>query len=1132
MDPSPIFYNSDVNIFKSVKTEVRNSIKKHFDGKVLSEVKNITFPVTWSQAATDIMADKYFRKNIGVKDKVVGETSYEQPIHRIANHWTTVGLEEGYFNEKEAKIYYNQMAYMMIHQLGAPNSPQWFNTGLHQAYGITGPAQGHYYIAVRPKDERKLNSSPQQQNTDDFVEVGSELVKKSEDAYQRPQVHACFIQSIKDDLLNQGGILSLYTREATVFKYGSGSGTNFSDLRGKGEALSGGGTSSGLLSWLVGSDRIAGAIKSGGTTRRAAKMDILDIDHPDIEEFINWKTKEEKKAKALIAAGYPSDYEGEAYATVSGQNSNNSIRVNDEFMQAVEEDKNWNLTWRTNGKVCKTLKARDLWKQICQCAWECADPGLQYDTTINAMNTCLKDGKIRGSNPCVTGDTLVRTSKGDIRIDSMLKGEYEIYGSDGKLHPVQSSFVTGVKSVYELKTKSGISLKLTADHKVSTQNRGDVPALELKDDDILKLYSTSNQMSEDKFHSLTYSGDETVYDITEPDTHHFIANGIVVANCSEYMFLDDTACNLASLNLVHFFDFKTKTFLFDKYVAAVDYWTTTLDISVTLAQYPSKEIALNTFYYRTLGLGYANLGTIIMKLGLAYDSDEGRAVAGMLTSLMGAVSYLTSAKLAKKFGAFPRFERNRDQMMKVVRKHSASNNDIKYNLVDKVLANTNLKDKINDVWSTAVDLGDEFGYRNAQTTLLAPTGTIGFIMDCDTTGVEPEYSLFKWKKLAGGGGMMIVNPNIPETLQHLGYSSSQIDSINAHLKVNQCMEGAHELKEIHLAIFDTAQRNGKGKRFIAPIGHVKMMAAVQPFLSGAISKTVNMPEDSTVDDIAYIYMQSWKMGVKAVALYRDNCKSSQPLSSTNEEKKDDSSLTKIAELEKQLAEIKNQNKSLEDKLLAYEKNPQDVLPFLNKTKLISNSQLSTLNIAELIAGDKKSPHNDVVKVIGHRRLPYLRSGKTIGAQIAGQKIFIRTGEYEDGSLAEIFLDMYKEGSSFRNMLNLFAISVSIALQSGAKLEKLVDKFTFTSFEPSGLVKGHPYIKKCSSIPDFVFRVLALMYLNRYDLCHVHPEKIDSDDELTPINKPEGKIGSSPVCTACGSMTVRSGTCFTCTNCGK
>jgi ribonucleoside-diphosphate reductase alpha chain len=1000
---------------------------------VLSEVKNVEFPLFWSQAATDIMTDKYFRKNIGVVGKVISENSYKQPIHRLANHWTQVGLDEGYFSEQESKVYYNQMAYMMIYQVAAPNSPQWFNTGLHQAYGITGPAQGHYRIAVRPCDERKLNSSPQQKldNDDEFVEVGSELVCPSEDAYTHPQVHACFIQSIKDDLLNEGGIMSLYTREATVFKYGSGSGSNFDNLRGKGEPLSGGGTSSGLLSWLIVNDRVAGAIKSGGTTRRAAMMVCAGIKHPDIKELINWKRNEEKKAKALIAAGYPGGYEDEAYTTVSGQNSNNSIRVTDDFMEAVEKDKDWELTWRTNGKVCKTLKARELWKDICECAWECADPGLQYEDTINAMNTCSNDGTINASNPC-----------------------------------------------------------------------------------------------------------------------------------SEYMFLDDTACNLASLNLVHFFDFKTKTFLFDKYCAAVDYWTTTLDISVTLAQYPSKQIALNTFYYRTLGLGYANLGTIIMKLGLAYDSNKGRAVAAMLTSLMGAVSYITSAKLAKKFGPFPRYEQNKEPMMKVINKHRDSNLKIEYDLVDNVLCNQDLGAQIQELWIKAVELGEKYGYRNAQTTLLAPTGTIAFIMDCDTTGVEPEYSLFKWKKLAGGGGMMIVNSNIPETLEHLGYTSSQISEIQTYLTKNQCMEGAPHLKAKHLPIFDTAAKNGNGKRFIAPIGHVRMMAAVQPFLSGAISKTVNMPEDSTVEDIADIYMQSWKMGVKAVALYRDNCKSSQPLSSTKEKKEDTVSVTKIADLEKQLAILQIRNKELEDKLVedkspiislrsdieslmkqnielkakVVEKNPVDVLSLLNKKHMIdlpikNLHQKNIVDITKMITSDKKSPHNDIVKVSSHRKLPYMRSGKTIGAQIAGQKIFIRTGEYEDGTLAEIFIDMYKEGSSFRNMLNLFAILVSISLQGGTKLEKLVEKFTFTSFEPSGMVNGHPYIKKCSSIPDFVFRVLGLLYLDRYDLCHVHPNK-EEDDERSPMQKPKGQIGSSPVCTECGSMTVRSGTCFKCINCGS
>jgi ribonucleoside-diphosphate reductase alpha chain len=1333
------------------------------DGSVVFEMKDAEIPASWSQVATDIMVSKYFRK-AGVpqvddagkpildedgKPVLGSERSARQVINRLASTWRHWGEQNGYFaSEDDAQSFEDELKYMLVHQMAAPNSPQWFNTGLYHAYSITGPAQGHSY-----------------------VDPATGQLTKSTDAYSRPTPHACFIQSVEDDLVNEGGIFDLVTREARVFKYGSGTGSNFSKLRAEGEPLSGGGTSSGLMSFLKIFDRAAGAIKSGGTTRRAAKMVVVDIDHPDIEKFINWKAEEEKKVAALIAAGYSSDFNGEAYATVSGQNSNNSVRVTDDFIRAVINDEEWQLLRRTDGQVAKTVRARDLWHQIAEAAWQCADPGVQLDTTINDWHTSPASGRINASNPCVTGDTLVATTAGYKRIADLVGSSVEIVAGDGAPSAVTRVFPTGVKPVYRLRTRSGYSLRLTGDHKVLTQ-RGDVPAQDLQPGDKVQLrgagfgtrtlgreiaewlgvavgdgcqtgtqghvfitigkgeralaerlvstlkaftdeahdgrarrtktvtetptslrvgtsaapirslvarYTVLDQGSSEKlftdevynldrasqaallrgiytadgtvadygdrsqyisldstslplleqvqvmllsfgikaklyrnrtvagsyempggtferrvmhslrisrssrlrfeqeigfmpeshkarqlralnervstysdrftdaFESLEYLGDEPVYDLTEPRTSHFVANGIVVHNCSEYMFLDDTACNLASLNLLKFYDVETRQFDIERYRHAARLWTIVLEISVLMAQFPSDEIARRSYDFRTLGLGYANLGSLLMQMGLPYDSDEGRAIAGALTAIMTGESYAASAELASVLGPFPKYAENREPMLRVIRNHRR----VAYNAkageyeslsiapvtIDPDHCPGDLLRAARAAWDRALELGEKHGYRNAQATLLAPTGTIGLLMDCDTTGVEPDFALVKFKKLAGGGYFKIANQSIAPALKALGYSESQvqdiiryvlgtlsfdgtphinreslrakglidedidrlqatlptvfelpfafngwalgdeamdrlgfapeawsrpdfnllralgfsqeqIDEANDVICGMQTIEGAPHLKPEHLPVFDCANTCGRhGKRFIHHSGHIRMMAAVQPFLSGAISKTINMPNDVTVQDIEDAYMDSWKLGLKAMALYRDGSKLSQPLSSTSKAKKKESGEKKVDE------------------------------------------------VAAPVAAAKPEPEIRVVERPKRRPLPAKRKGFTQEGRVAGHKIYLRTGEYEDGTLGEIFIDMHKEGAAFRSMMNNFAIAISKGLQYGVPLEEFVETYTFQRFEPQGMVEGHPNIKMATSIIDYVFRVLGYEYLGRTDFVQVKPIDAGPDELL-------------------------------------
>ncbi len=1009
---SRYFTHEGVHPFDELEYEMRSSKITEPDGTVVFEMNDIEVPKSWSQLATDIVASKYFRK-AGVPGAGY-ENSVKQLVYRVAHTIRQEGERLGYFDAvKDAEVFEMELTHLLVNQKGAFNSPVWFNCGLYHQYKIQGSGGNYYW---NPK---------------------SNAIEMTDDAYSHPQCSACFIQSVQDDLM---GIFELAKNEARLFKFGSGTGTNFSPLRGKQEKLSGGGTSSGLMSFLSVLDRGAGATKSGGTTRRAAKMVCLDMDHPEIVDFINWKVKEEKKVHALIKDGYDADFNGEAYQTVSGQNSNNSVRVSDKFMNAVLEGGDWQTIARTTGEVVNTYKARELFDQIAYAAWACADPGIQFDDTINSWHTCPNSDRIHASNPC-----------------------------------------------------------------------------------------------------------------------------------SEYMFLDDSACNLASINLMKFAD-EHGRFDYAGFRQACRIFIIAQEIIVDMSSYPTFKIAQNSHDYRPLGLGYANLGTLLMVNGLPYDSDEGRGLAASITAIMNAWGYRTSAEIAAVKGAFAGYAKNRAPMLKVMQKHR----DAAYKIHPTHAPDYMIKAARED-WDVCLALGETFGYRNAQTTVLAPTGTIGLLMDCDTTGVEPEFSLVKWKKLAGGGYFKIVNSSLPQALTHLGYSQDDIvniekyilghgtfqgapyvnpeqlrslgfsdaeiaeaeayvnknkslDEYTPHINIKslkqkglsgeqisrsviyiggaQTVEGTHLIREEHLAVFDCANKCGIGKRYIEPMGHIKMMAAVQPFLSGAISKTVNIPNEATVQDIERIYLEAWKLGVKAIALYRDGSKFSQPLSSKKLES-DESSASNLQYTREQL-----------------EKAVQEAI---DKSNL------------ELRRGQKKP-------------LPLKRHGFTQEALVGGHKIYFRTGEYDDGQLGEVFIDMFKEGAAYRSLLNCFAVAVSMGLQYGVPLEKFVEKFTFTRFEPSGFT-NHPNIKNATSILDFIFRVLGMEYLGRTDFVHV-PPAMDSDKHVAeePKTEEEGidktpptavapasnlmeqqlgsMMGDAPACDVCGHITVRNGACYKCLNCGN
>ncbi|MFN7312369.1 MAG: vitamin B12-dependent ribonucleotide reductase [Bacteroidota bacterium] len=1098
------FFTKDgVSAFDLFEYDIRTSVIKNPNGEKVFELNNVEVPKFWSQVATDVLAQKYFRKaGVPQPDGSLGsENSIKQVAHRMAHCWRSWGEQYGYFaSTEDANKFYDELVYMIIGQHAAPNSPQWFNSGLYSSYGITGKPQGHY-----------------------FVNPTTGQLEKSTSAYERPQPHACFILSVDDDLVNEGGIMDLWVREARIFKYGSGVGTNFSRIRGAGEKLSGGGTSSGLMSFLKIGDRAAGAIKSGGTTRRAAKMVCLDLDHPEIVEFINWKKAEEKKVAALIAAGYASDYEGEAYATVSGQNSNNSVRIPHSFFKALEEGKNWDLIGRANGKVMKSIPAKELWDMIGDAAWACADPGVQFDSTINEWHTCPEGGRINASNPC-----------------------------------------------------------------------------------------------------------------------------------SEYMFLDNTACNLASLNLMRFFNPETCEFDVKGIEHASRIWTVVLEISVLMAQFPSKEVAQLSYEYRTLGLGYANLGTALMVSGIPYDSPKAFAICGAITAILTGTAYATSAEMAKHLGAFPKYEENKEHMLRVMRNHryAAYNATDAYEGltlkpvgIDPKYCPDYLLSSACTSWDNAVKLGEQHGYRNAQTTVIAPTGTIGLVMDCDTTGIEPDFALVKFKKLSGGGYFKIINQSVPAALKNLGYTEAETDSIikyaigHATLKgaphINpeslafrgftaeeiekldvaasgafeisfafnqwtlgeECLqrlgftaeeynnpkfnllrklgftraeieeandyvcgtmtvEGAPYLKDEHLPVFDCANRCGnKGVRYIAPTGHIRMMAAAQPFLSGAISKTINLPNEANVDDIKDCYYLSWTLGLKANALYRDGCKLSQPLSNKSDVKE-----------EEEVQEV--------------------VEAVLGEDAMKPVGELSPEQVLEAATAILNRSHDTefkrkLARIVERKQLPGKRGGFTQKATVGGQTIFVRTGEYEDGTLGEIFVDLHKEGATLRSLMNCFSIAVSLGLQYGVPLEEYVDKFTFTRFEPAGMVTGHDNIKNATSIIDYMFRMLGFEYLGREDFVQVPPTEtqrahlaVNQKHQITPniaqpnqmqsiaaptpigFMKPapvaEAKtmapaaeasasidqtqaylksFGDSPACPSCGSLTIRSGACYKCMNCG-
>ena len=1080
------FTNPNEDAYSSVKFTKTTSEIRNPDGTVVFHLSDLEVPAAWSQVASDVLAQKYFRKagvpsdTKAVKESGMpsflrrhvptddatfgGETSAKQVFDRLAGAWAYWGWKGGYFStEEDANAYFDEMRYMLASQRAAPNSPQWFNTGLHWSYGIDGPAQGHHYVDFKTGKLTKSNSS-----------------------YEHPQPHACFIQSVSDDLVNEGGIMDLWVREARLFKYGSGTGTNFSSLRGSGESLSGGGKSSGLMGFLKIGDRAAGAIKSGGTTRRAAKMVICDADHPDIEDFINWKVIEEQKVASIVAGSkmheeklnllfaaikawdgtaedaydpkvnpalkeavkaakkvsipevyvkrvldyakqghtniefptYDTDWDSEAYSSVSGQNSNNSIRVTDAFLYAVQKDADWELINRTNGAVSKTMKARDLWNQVGHAAWACADPGIQYHDTVNAWHTCPADGAIRGSNPC-----------------------------------------------------------------------------------------------------------------------------------SEYMFLDDTACNLASMNLLTFYE--NGEFQSEDYVHATRLWTVTLEISVLMAQFPSKEIAQRSYDFRTLGLGYANIGGLLMNMGFGYDSDEGRALCGALTAVMTGVAYATSAEMAGELGPFPNYKKNAESMLRVMRNHRRA----AYGEIDSyeelaikpvALDHANCPDQTlvalsKSSWDNAIALGEKHGYRNAQSTVIAPTGTIGLVMDCDTTGIEPDFALVKFKKLAGGGYFKIINRSVPaalakqgyrsneieeivgyavghgsmgnapginhtslighgfgqaeidkieaalpsafdirfvfnqwtlgadfctsvlgipaakmmdpsfDLLTHLGFSRKDIEAANYHVCGTMTLEGAPHLKQEHYSIFDCANPCGKkGKRYLSVKSHIYMMAAAQSFISGAISKTINMPNDATIEECQKAYELSWSLGIKANALYRDGSKLSQPLAAS------------LVEDDEEAEEILASGSAQE------------------KATVLAEKIVEKIVIKEIIRRDRE-------------KMPQRRRGYTQKAIVGGHKVYLRTGEYEDGQLGEIFIDMHKEGAGFRAMMNNFAIAVSVGLQYGVPLDEFVDAFTFTKFEPAGMVQGNDSIKNATSILDYIFRELAVSYLDRTDLAHVKPEGASFDD---------------------------------------
>ncbi len=1324
----PFFCLTGGDPFDTVEWDLRTAAIKDENGKVLFEQTDCEVPKDWSALATNVVVSKYFYGEPGTSER---ERSVRQVIHRVARTIADWGMQDGYFaTSQDGENFYRELAWLCLHQHAAFNSPVWFNVGLYHQYGVKGSVGNYNYD---PKQRR---------------------VHRPDTPYEFPQASACFIQSVDD---NMEGIMRLATSEAMLFKFGSGTGSDMSTIRSSREKLSGGGTPSGPLSFMRVYDQIAAVVKSGGKTRRAAKMQSLKDWHPDILEFIQCKLKEEKKARVLIeSGGYESNFNGEAYSSIMFQNANLSVRLSDDFMKAVETDGDWHTRWVTNSqKEGPTYKARYMLRQMAEGAWYCGDPGVQYDTTINRWHTCKKAGPINASNPCVTGDTLISTADGLVPIESLVGETPRVIGLDGNLHATTRVIRTGVKPVYRLRTKSGYELKLTADHRVWTINRGDVPAAELTQGDVVKLQagvcggrhldadvaeyvglmlgdgcisagiaqltmsitdeyevarkmatvvnrferqrgevhateretsvcvatsaasvcdmldeyavlrdgssakrltevalglnqsslaallrglftadgcvadyaeksqyvaldSTSNELLSqvqvlllsfgikskiyrnrrltdtallpdgrggvkeypvqqmhslrvsrsgrvvfereigfmpespkaaqlralnsrvgtyqdrlvDTVASLEYLGEEEVFDLTEPVTEHFVANGIAVHNCSEYMFLDDTACNLSSINLKKCMK-DDGTFDVDRYRRACAIMITAQEILVDHASYPTPPIAENSHLFRPLGLGFANLGSMLMSMGIPYDSEAGRGICGALTALLTGQGYATSAQIAGSIGPFAGYKENEQPMLSVMQMHRDA--------VEKInpACPAYLKDAARQVWNEALLSGRRHGYRNAQATVLAPTGTIAFMMDCDTTGIEPDIALIKYKQLAGGGMMKIINRTVPATLKTLGYTEDQVTAILAFLNENDTIEGAPGLKDEHLPVFDCAFKAAKGNRSIAWRAHVTMMAAAQPFLSGAISKTVNMPADSTVEDIELAYIEGWKLGLKALAIYRDGSKQSQPLNTSKSEKKDAASGATVAALE--AAPVR-------------------------------------------------------------RRLPDTRHSLTHKFNVGGHEGYITIGLFEDNTPGELFITMAKEGSTIGGLMDVIGTETSLALQYGVPLEALVTKFSHARFEPSGWT-SNPDIPHAKSVVDYIFRFLGNTFIPGHREAnapkqHVMPgtkAETPSSSEVTavvstklpaaassvpatattashiagtrasvangtansdhvsnstsallPLLAPD--VGSAqhdsrsqqfarfqsdaPACDACGSITVRNGNCYLCHNCGQ
>jgi ribonucleoside-diphosphate reductase alpha chain len=1272
--------------FDEIEWELRSAVITNERGEIVFEQKDVEVPKSWSQTATNVVASKYFR---GTLQTPARERSVKQLIGRVVRTIGAWGRGQGYFDsESDAQTFEAELKHLLVCQKMSFNSPVWFNVG------------------IEPK----------------------------------PQGSACFINSVEDTM---DSILSLARTEGMLFKYGSGTGTNLSPIRSSKELLAGGGTASGPVSFMKGYDAFAGVIKSGGKTRRAAKMVILNADHPDIVEFIKCKQEEEKKAWTLIDGGYSPALDGPAYSSIFFQNSNNSVRVTDEFMEAVLKDGDWQTRAVTDGEPVDTYKARDIVRMIADATWACGDPGMQFDTTVNDWHPCPNTGRINASNPCVTGDTLVATGEGLVPIRDLIgRDMVEIVGKEGDLVPVTEVFRTGVKPVFLLRTQHGFTLKVTKDHPVFTANRGDVPAGSLREGDVLTLVpgrfgpdrlpammaefiglaigdgcktgeqgqvfvtmgaheegllldyidylnsvkpdqkisgvtrtptgvrvatsaqevvaivdryavldegsskkgltaaafrldrdssaallrglfttdgtvgftedkcayvsldSTSltllrqvqqlllqfgikgkiyenrrggrttaelpdgkggvatydvqemhalrisrnsrllferwigflpksgkaqklrdlnaavaayNDSLTDAFESLTPFGEEDVFDLTEPRTHHFVAGGLLVHNCSEYMFLDDSACNLASLNLLKLTTPEGELDV-PAYKKAIETTILAQEIIVDNASYPTEKIARNSHDYRPLGLGYANLGALLMSRGLAYDSDAGRDYAGAITAVLTGHAYVESARIAEKMGPFIGFERNREPFLKVVKKHGSH-----VSKIDPAHVPLDLYTAARDAWAEAHELGSRHGIRNGQATVLAPTGTIAFMMDCDTTGIEPDIALVKYKKLVGGGLLKIVNQTVPKALLRLGYTDLQVKEILEYLDENETIEGAPHLKDQHLPVFDCAFRPMRGSRSIHYMGHIKMMGAAQPFISGAISKTVNVPSDTTVDEITQAYLESWKQGLKAVAIYRDGCKRSQPLNTGKEP---------------------------------------------SKAKI------------EVVPG---APAVETPRAV-RRRLPDERRAITHKFSIAGHDGYLTVGMYEDGQPGEIFLVMAKEGSVVSGLMDCFATAVSLALQYGVPLPVLVDKFSHVRFEPSGFTNNSE-IPIAKSIIDYIFRWLGAKFLGREAAksigVHVKPEAGEPGPStsngpvsLLPAGGASGPIpitlvpgpsvpaatsgpapgGASsvgaaahdatrqvfafrpdedaPPCPDCGSMMVRNGACYKCLNCGS